>query len=107
MVLVSSSVVSLGPFFYISSSDRSRDGRAILREQVVLLLIRVRICSVPRLRGEDVSMSILLQAKNSYSIGKKIQTFECFLGKKTGRNLMRIFHNTFSLSERIASFVRG
>ena len=57
MVLVSSSVVSLGPFFYISSSDRSRDGRAILREHVVLLLIRVKICSVPRLSGEDVSMS--------------------------------------------------
>lgn len=106
MVLVSSSVVSLGPFFYISSSDRSRDGRAILREQVVLLLIRVRICSVPRLRGEDVSMSILLQAKNSYSIGKKYRLLNVFLAKKR-RNLMRIFHNTFSLSERIASFVRG
>lgn len=82
MVLVSSSVVSLGPFFYISSSDRSRDGRAILREQVVLLLIRVRICSVPRLRGEDVSMSILLQAKNSYSIGKKYRLLNVFLAKK-------------------------
>lgn len=82
MVLVSSSVVSLGPFFYISSSDRSRDGRATLREQVVLLLIRVRICSVPRLRGEDVSMSILLQAKNSYSIGKKYRLLNVFLAKK-------------------------
>ena len=71
MVLVSSSVVLLEPFFHINSSNRSRDGRAILREQVVLLLIRVRICSVPRLRSEDVSMSVLLQAKNSYSIGKK------------------------------------
>ena len=63
MVLVSSSVVLLEPFFYTRSSDRFRDGRAILREQVVLLLTRFRICSVPRLRGEDVSMSVLLQAK--------------------------------------------
>lgn len=82
MVLVSSSVVLLEPFFYTRSSDRSRDGRAILREQVVLLLTRFRICSVPRLRGEDVSMSVLLQAKIHTQLGKKYRLLKVFLAKK-------------------------
>lgn len=71
MVLVHSSVVLLEPFFYTRSSDRFRDGRAILREQVVLLLTRFRICSIPRLRGEDVSMSVYCRPKIHTQLGKK------------------------------------
>ena len=79
MVLVSSSVVLLEPFFHINSSNRSRDGRAILREQVVLLLLNLQRSQATR-RGR-IHVSFIAGQKFRLN-WEKIKTLECFLGKK-------------------------